>query len=166
MIWDPHPQDTHKIRRKINIKNRYFKQIYFHFETNQKYWLKKLSITCIRNQYAGSLSHLFLQIFRIWPAVYSVRSVRLHDFEVRLRFHCLRDLVWWVSVWKSADEDMREMKRVRGSPCYFVMHQPDVVLLCLRFDCCRDEVWWVSVKKVQMGIRERWREWEGNRVIS
>jgi hypothetical protein len=63
-------------------------------------------------------------------------------------------------VWKSAHGDMREMKREWGSPCYFVMHQPDVVLLCLRFDCCRDVVWWVSVWKSADGdMREMKREW-------
>ncbi len=55
---------------------------------------------------------------------------------------------------------MREMKREWGSPCYFVMHQPDVVLRELRFDWKRDWVWWVSVWKSADGdMREMKREW-------
>ena len=64
-----------------------------------------------------------------------------------LRFDCIGDVVWWVSVWKIGGGDMSEMKRERRSPCYFVMHPPDVVLLCLRFDSKGDLVWWVSVWK-------------------
>ena len=64
-----------------------------------------------------------------------------------LRLDWPRDWVWWVSVWKSGDGDMSEMKKERRSPCYFVMHPPDVVLPEVRFDCIGDLVWWVSVWK-------------------
>ena len=70
-------------------------------------------------------------------------------------FIALRDLVWWVSVWKSGYGEMRRNARERGSLCYFVMHRPDVVLPQVRFDCSRDIVWWVSVWKSGYGEMRR-----------
>ena len=81
-----------------------------------------------------------------------------------LRFDCIRDIVWWVSVWKSADgytyclDEEREREwRLR---CCFVMHQPDVVLLSLRFDSYqRYSVVSVCVKKCRwVYVLSRWRE--------
>ena len=41
--------------------------------------------------------------------------MRQPDVVLReLRFDCCRDLVWWVSVWKSADGNMRERWRENG----------------------------------------------------
>ena len=42
---------------------------------------------------------------------------------------------------KSGYGEMTRNARERGSPCYFVIHQPDVVLPQVRSDCCRDIVW-------------------------
>jgi hypothetical protein len=57
------------------------------------------------------------------------------------------DLVWWESVWKSTDGDIGKLKRGWGSPCCFVMHQPDVVHRCFRFDSSWDWVCSVPVWK-------------------
>ena len=76
----------------------------------------------------------------------------MHHPDVLLLFfwcHCRGDLVWWVSVWKSADgytywlDEKRE--REWELRCCFVTHQPDIVLLFLQRCCERDLVSWVSV---------------------
>ena len=79
-------------------------------------------------------------------------------------------VVWWVSVWKSADGYTycldEEREREWGLRCCFVMHQPDVVLLYLRFDSkCRDiSVVSVCVKKCRwVYVLSRWRERERER---
>ena len=78
-----------------------------------------------------------------------------------LRFYCMRDVVWWVSVWKSGYGDMKKKMRESESPYCGVVHRPDVVLPLHRFDCCGDLVWWVSMWKsgycnMKKKKRERW----------
>ena len=64
---------------------------------------------------------------------------------------CVKTCIWGYE---------REMTREWRLPCYFVMRQPDVLLLCLQFHFQRDLALWVSVWKSAYGnMREMTREW-------
>ena len=71
--------------------------------------------------------------------VHSIHS--LIDF----RFDCRRDLIRWVSVWKSRSVSFVLKKRKFDSLCSLLMHQRGILLLHLRFDSLWDWVCWVSV---------------------